>query len=287
MKKTYPNSSTLTDAQLRIEIDKCEYCAEKPCKAACPCDCSPADFIMAARLGAPSDYRRATAEIMSMNPLGGVCGQVCPDRFCMAACSHARVDAPLNIPAIQATIVAKARALDVMPAFGKVKANGKRVAIVGGGPAGLAAAACLGQHGYAAHIYELRDEPGGMCQLIPGHRLDRSMLEDAIHKARARGVKISGSRFYVLKGAGARLQRALNSAQLCGSELIFIIADESNPGVTHRLDDVRRKEGSAGGVVDNVGCHVGIAGTAVWVFQKRPVSMVPPQNLPLQLFRGA
>ena len=173
---TSPDNSILTDAQLRIEMDKCEYCAEKPCRAACPCDCSPADFIMAARRGSPSDYRRATAEIMSMNPLGGICGQVCPDRFCMAACPHGRVDAPLNIPAIQATIVARARALGVMPVFRKVKANGKRVAVIGGGPAGLGAAAMLGQRGYAAHIYETRDEPGGMCHLIPKHRLHRPVL---------------------------------------------------------------------------------------------------------------
>jgi NADPH-dependent glutamate synthase beta subunit-like oxidoreductase/dihydroorotate dehydrogenase/Pyruvate/2-oxoacid:ferredoxin oxidoreductase delta subunit len=175
--RTASDNSILTDAQLRIEIEKCEYCAEKPCKTACPCDCSPADFIMAARLGAPSDYRRATAEIMSMNPLGGVCGQVCPERFCMAACSHGRVDAPLNIPAIQATIVARARALGVMPVFRRVRPNGKRVAIIGGGPSGLAAAAMLGQHGYAAHIYETRDEPGGMCHLIPRHRLHRPVLD--------------------------------------------------------------------------------------------------------------
>ena len=132
---------------------------------------------MAARLGALSDYRRAAAEIMSMNPLGGICGQVCPDRFCMAACSHAGVDAPLNIPAIQATIVARARALGVMPRFKRVRPNGKRVAILGGGPSGLAAAAMLGQHGYVAHIYEPRDEAGGMCHLIPAHRLHRAVLD--------------------------------------------------------------------------------------------------------------
>jgi NADPH-dependent glutamate synthase beta subunit-like oxidoreductase/dihydroorotate dehydrogenase/Pyruvate/2-oxoacid:ferredoxin oxidoreductase delta subunit len=174
---TSPDNSILTDAQLRIEIDKCEYCAEKPCRTACPCDCSPADFIMAARLGALSDYRRATAEIMSMNPLGGICGQVCPDRFCMAACSHRPVDAALNIPAIQATIIARARALGVMPVFRRVRPNGKRVAIIGGGPSGLAAAAMLGQHGYGAHIYETRDEAGGMCHLIPAHRLHRPVLD--------------------------------------------------------------------------------------------------------------
>lgn len=177
---TCQDNSILTDAQLKIEIEKCEACAEKPCKAACPCDCSPTDFIMAAKLMAPSDFKRAAAEIMSMNPLGGICGMVCPDRHCMAACVHARVDAPLNIPAIQATIVAKARALGVMPQFAKVPPNGRKVAVIGGGPAGLAAAAMLGQNGYAADIYEGEDKAGGMCRCIPEHRLYQPMLNEDV-----------------------------------------------------------------------------------------------------------
>ncbi len=177
---TCKDNSLLTDAQLRIEIEKCEYCAEKPCKEACPCDCSPADFIMAAKLGATSDYQRATAEIMSMNPLGGICGQVCPDRHCMAACVHEKVDAPLNIPSIQATIVTKARELGVMPTFARVKPNGKKVAIIGGGPAGLGAAAMLGQSGYKADIYESLDLAGGMCRCIPEHRLYKPVLDDDV-----------------------------------------------------------------------------------------------------------
>ncbi|NLO90946.1 MAG: dihydropyrimidine dehydrogenase, partial [Elusimicrobia bacterium] len=94
----------LTDAQLKAEIEKCEYCAEKPCKAACPADCSPADFIMAAKNMEKSDFKRAAALIMGSNPLGGVCGAVCPDKHCKAACVHAKFDAAVNIPAVQATI---------------------------------------------------------------------------------------------------------------------------------------------------------------------------------------
>ena len=62
------NDGCLTDAQLRAELNRCEYCEEKPCKEACPADCSPADFIMAARVGEKSDYRRAAALIMGSNP---------------------------------------------------------------------------------------------------------------------------------------------------------------------------------------------------------------------------
>ena len=49
----------LTDAQLAAEIARCEYCEEKPCREACPADCSPADFIMAARVGTAGGLQRA------------------------------------------------------------------------------------------------------------------------------------------------------------------------------------------------------------------------------------
>ena len=63
----------MTPHQLQAELMRCEYCEEAPCTAACPCDCSPFDFIMAARDLSPSDIKRSAAEIMSSNPLGGVC----------------------------------------------------------------------------------------------------------------------------------------------------------------------------------------------------------------------
>ncbi|MCJ7442715.1 MAG: NAD(P)-binding protein, partial [Thermoanaerobaculaceae bacterium] len=144
----------LTDAQLASEIARCEYCAEKPCREACPADCSPADFIMAAKVGTPSDLRRAAAMIMAANPLGGVCGVVCPDTHCMRACARATFDAPINIPAVQATIIAKARELGVMPELEKPEGNGRRVAVVGAGPAGCGAAAVLAQEGHRVDILE-------------------------------------------------------------------------------------------------------------------------------------
>ena len=99
----------LTDAQLASEIARCVYCEEKPCTEACPADCSPADFLMAAKGGTPADLARSAALIMTKNPLGGVCGLVCPDRFCMAACSRKEFDGPIDIPQVQATIVQMAK----------------------------------------------------------------------------------------------------------------------------------------------------------------------------------
>jgi len=118
----------LSDAQLKAELDKCEYCEEKSCQAACPCDCSPADFIMAVRVGAKSDFKRAAALIMGNNPLGGVCGAVCPDRLCMKACARATFDHPVNIPAVQATIIQRAKELGVMPVFRPAKIRKQKAA---------------------------------------------------------------------------------------------------------------------------------------------------------------
>ena len=160
----------MTRHQLHTELLRCEYCEEKPCKEACPVNCSPFDFIMAARMGNPSDIKRAAAEIMHSNPLGGVCGLVCPDRFCMAACSRKNFDGSINIPKVQATLVETAKRLGGIPKFSTPTPNGMKVAVIGGGPAGLGAAAVLGQLGYTVDIFESRELIGGMMNLIPDQR---------------------------------------------------------------------------------------------------------------------
>lgn len=166
----------LTDAQLKSEIERCEYCEEKPCKTACPCDCSPADFIMAAALGKPSDYKRAAGIILSSNPLGGICGDVCPDYHCMQACSRMGFDTPINIPAVQSTIIKKAYDLCQIPEFITPAKNGRKIGIIGTGPAAIGAAISLVQLGYEVELFEVDDRAGGQVNLIPEQRLNRNSL---------------------------------------------------------------------------------------------------------------
>lgn len=170
----------LTDAQLKSEIKRCEYCEEKPCKTACPADCSPADFIMAAAKGMPQDYKRAAAIILGSNPLGGICGAVCPDYHCQQACSHQGFDVPIQIPAVQATIISKAKELNQMPVFTKPTSNGRKALVIGAGPAGLGAAVTLAQYGWNVDVFDECDKPGGACNLIPDHRLDKAVLDSDI-----------------------------------------------------------------------------------------------------------
>ena len=160
----------LSDAQLKAELSRCEFCEEKPCQQACPADCSPADFIMAARVGAKSDYRRAATMILGANPLGWVCGVVCPDTFCMKACSRRTFDRAINIPAVQATVMKKGYEAG-LPKPEPVKLNGKSVAVIGAGPAGFGAAGVLARKGYRVTIFEKQKRKGGALNLIPGFRL--------------------------------------------------------------------------------------------------------------------
>ena len=153
MEKTDRTSSPFwTWPRLQAELQRCEYCETRPCKAACPANCSPFDFIMAARGGHASDFQRSAAEILRSNPLGSVCGLVCPDRFCMAACTRHSFDGPIDIPRVQATIVEMARRSGGTPGFDTKPSSGKKVAVVGGGPAGLGAAAALAQMGHHVEI---------------------------------------------------------------------------------------------------------------------------------------
>jgi len=170
--------SLMTRAQLQSELDRCEYCEEKPCRDACPATCSPADFIMAARKGAPSDFQRAAGLILSHNPMGATCGITCPDTHCMAACTRTRFDRSIEIPACQTSIIMRAKELGLTPSVEEPDAEtGKRVAIIGAGPAGMAAAFVLSRHGHRTVLYDRASEPGGAARLIPEHRLPRDVLQ--------------------------------------------------------------------------------------------------------------
>lgn len=175
------------DVRVDAELARCQSCEEKPCRSGCPAGCSPADFIQMARGGQPSDYQRAAAHILGHNPLGGVCGAVCPETLCMARCSRRELGAPVDIPLVQAAIVRRARELGPLPRPEPLPSTGERIAVVGAGPAGLGAASVLARAGHAVHVFDRARQAGGVARLIPRTRLDPAVLEQDLAELVALG----------------------------------------------------------------------------------------------------
>ncbi len=159
----------LNEAQLKAELEKCLQCPTKPCQKACPVGCSPCDFIALAKNG---EWKKSAQLIEQINPLAQTCGLICPQKFCMKACLRAKLDSAIKIPAVQASIMKKGRVAEVP----NVAHNGKKVAVVGLGPAGIGAVSKLLKQGYEVSAYEADDKVGGALNLIPQNRLPKEVL---------------------------------------------------------------------------------------------------------------
>lgn len=174
----------LNTPQLKAELDRCLNCKNAPCMNACPVNCNPQEFINYAR---QQDYAESVKTIARNNPLGQTCGLICPDKFCMAACTRNRIDFAINIPKVQATILEKHRQESYCSLPSEL--NGKKIAIIGAGPAGIAAAAELAKAGYKVDLFEADNKIGGALNMIPQSRLPHEVLEKdwnfICHKERA------------------------------------------------------------------------------------------------------
>ena len=87
----------LTKIQLREELKRCLNCKTQPCMTACPVSCNPREFIQYSKA---EEWDEAVAAITRVNPMGQTCGLICPDKFCMKACTRSGIDFPVNIPKI-------------------------------------------------------------------------------------------------------------------------------------------------------------------------------------------
>ena len=168
----------LSDAQLKAEAGRCLYCEEKPCKAACPADCSPADFRMAVKTGERSDFRKAAKLIMGHNTFGGVCGAVCPDWFCVKACWR-RLRQSHQYPRRPGYCGPAGQELGVLGGFRTPSPTGKSRRHRRGPQAWRRGDLPAGLQG---GIYEKDKEAGGACRLIPDKRFNRKSSDrDRIH----------------------------------------------------------------------------------------------------------
>lgn len=148
-----------------------------PCTLTCPAGIDIQGYIA---LIASGRYGEALAKIKETNPLPLVCGRVCP-RFCEVECRRNRVDEPVAINSLK-RFVADYDMNQTNQYLPEPKTEtGRRVAIIGGGPAGLTAAYYLGLDGHKVTIFEANPELGGMLRYgIPEYRLPKEILDKEI-----------------------------------------------------------------------------------------------------------
>jgi dihydropyrimidine dehydrogenase (NAD+) subunit PreT len=155
----------LTPAQSVVEANRCYFCHDAPCVEACPTGIDIPSFI---RKIATGNLRGSAETILEANILGGSCARVCPtEELCERACVHAAQDAkPIQIGALQrhATdwLMQRPNEQTRIAPFTRAAPTGRRIAVVGSGPAGLSCAYGLAHRGHDVTIFEARAKPGGL-----------------------------------------------------------------------------------------------------------------------------
>ncbi len=143
-----------------VEADRCYFCYDAPCATACPTSIDIPMFIRQIATGNPLGSART---IFDQNILGGMCARVCPtETLCEEACVREEAEGkPVQIGRLQryATDAAMAAGRQF---YERAAPSGRKVAVVGAGPAGLACAHRLAMHGHAVTVLEAREKTGGL-----------------------------------------------------------------------------------------------------------------------------
>jgi len=146
--------------EVRVAADRCYFCYDAPCVTACPTDIDIPLFI---RQISTDRSEAAAKTILDMNILGGMCARVCPTEvLCEQACVREVSEGkPVEIGRLQRHATDRLMAKNIHP-FDRAAATGKKVAVVGAGPAGLSCAHRLALKGIDVTIYDARSKAGGL-----------------------------------------------------------------------------------------------------------------------------
>jgi len=172
------------------EASRCLQCPyPSPCMKGCPVDVNIPGFI---RKILEKDIKGALEIIHATNSLPGITGRVCPqERQCEMNCVMGKVGDKINIGKLERFVADEARRQGIYPSTPSVEKKGKKVAIVGSGPAGLTAAADLVKMGYDVTMYEALHEPGGVLIYgIPEFRLPKDIVRYEVKFLKMLGVKV-------------------------------------------------------------------------------------------------
>ena len=169
----------------------CYETGTAPCKTACPAHIAVQGYL---KLAAQGKYKEALQLIKRDNPFPAVCGRIC-NRRCEDACTRGTIDQAVAIDEVKRFIAQQDLNAETRFVPEKVipKVDGEfeeKIAIIGGGPAGLSCAYYLAEKGYRPTVFEKEKQPGGMLMHgIPEFRLEKDVIEAEIDVLRALGVE--------------------------------------------------------------------------------------------------
>ena len=189
----YKKGKKLKMEDIEEKVNYCLNCKIKPCaNKGCPLNNQIPDFIQAVKA---KNYKKAYEILSETTVLPGVCGEICPHtKQCQGSCIRGIKGESVSIGEIESYVFQKVleeniQLKDVFKIEQPVK--NKNVAIIGGGPSGLTAAAFLVKNGIKVTIYEKYDYLGGLLvHGIPNFRLDKKILEETVKRILDLGVKV-------------------------------------------------------------------------------------------------
>ena len=175
----------LADGDVQKQASRCMDCGIPYCHNGCPVNNQIPDWNDLVYHG---DWKDAADNLHSTNNFPEVTGRICPAP-CEAACTLNIDDKPVTIKTIEYTVAERAFAEGWVLPQPPEKKTGKKVAIIGSGPAGLAAAQQLARAGHDVHVYEKNQRPGGLLVYgIPDFKLEKTVIARRVKQMEAEGV---------------------------------------------------------------------------------------------------
>ena len=178
---------TLTPVRALIEASRCLMCEDPPCNKGCPAEIDIRSFIRKIRF---DNLQGGIRVLREANVFSGVCGRVCPtDALCEEQCRSQVLTEPINIGALQRFLTDREMERGARKTTAAPKRS-QKVAVVGGGPSGLAAARELALMGYPVAVFEGSAQLGGaMTSAIPAFKLPSNVIETEIAAIEQLGVE--------------------------------------------------------------------------------------------------